>query len=270
MKKILITLVLVLILSGCSSMNQNNLDLSSSNVTIEPPISNEKNGGISLNESYSPSEEQDKTFPEFELEAIDLYFPENQYVLNVENFTNHSNDEYIRYLFSLLSSSNLKSITNIPYSDYNGFRCSTDLCSDVLFNIFFTATSDQCDSYLQEDTGKYIIPKKDIHSVLDKYFTDYDLDIHNLSYNFEYINDGEYIVSPGFDSIIQTFHGGYEITSIDDNSDGTVSISLTVNKVEEINDMFVISDQIESIHTFTIKPENNKCIILSYFIEHCN
>ncbi len=114
----------------------------------------------------------------------------------------------------------------------------------------------------------YVFPVKDVYSVLDKYFVGYDLDIHDVSYNFTYLEDDKYIDSPGFVSVYPTIGFFYRIDSVTDSGDGTVTVVIFVSDVEEKNGDFVPTEKDRQKHTFVIEPGQNYCIVHSYKVEY--
>ena len=197
-----------------------------------------------------------------------LYYPENVYEMDIEHFVNRENDVYISYLFRLVSSTGIQSVSNVPWHEYKGFSSGKELSSKQLLNFFFLA-DDYSDYYLDEENKDYLIPVSDIHTVLSKYFSEYDLDIHDHSYNFEYLEDDTVIRSLGFVGIDFIYHAGYSIDSVVDNGDGTVKITVFINGTEMTeNDEIIPTGEISEVHTMVIEPDKKSCKICSYEVEY--
>lgn len=193
-----------------------------------------------------------------------LYYPENLYKMDVEHFVNRENDEYIHYLFRTISSLCVQSVSDISYFEDVSISSGTELCSKQLMNIFFKAAEKNANCYWDEEQKCFLIPISDIYTVLGKYFFEYNLNISDTSYNFEYSEDKAMIKFPGFIGLDLIFHGGYSIESVTDNGKGTVKVIIFENGTEMVNDDIVPTGEISAIHTIIFKPTKKSCIICSY------
>lgn len=248
MKKIIIVFLAIILFVACTNDNIKKTD----------EMSKETSSSTCSNSAEEKGNEA-HIYP-----SADTTYPENQYIMDVEHFVNRDNDEYIDYLFKVLSSTNWIDATGVYYKDYEGFSSCEEFNSQLLLNIFFTAIENNISSY--EGNHLYtIIPVKDIYSVLDKYFVGYELDIHETTHKFIYFENETYISCAVY-GFYPLFMGGYRIESINDNGDGTVTINIIVNGVEEIDNNYIPNGKDESLHTFIIEPSENSCIIHSYKI----
>ena len=250
MKKFaLIILALIFVLSGCSKPAQE-----TENRSEEPVISEE------------PLQKPEEIPEEKVYKSADITFPENLYDMTPESFANRDNDEYIKYLYKILSSTNWPGVTGISYSEYFGFESAENFSSKILYNVFCTAAEDYYDCYHVSDF-EVVIPIEDIFSVLDKYFYNYNLNTDEIGINFEYTGEGKYIKAPGFIGIYPSVGVYYDIESVTDNGDGTVTAVIAMEKTVEEGYNIVSTGEIESRHVFNFKPEQNSCKINYYRIE---
>ena len=256
---LILAIVLMLVPAGCSDSVK---DGGASTSGEESDAISEIVKAGEDDEGHSPTGEQAS------YNGADTSYPENLYVMDTAHFVSRENDVYIRYLFKVLTSTNWPAVTDVPNGAYKGFDLGEDFSSQMLLNIFFTAAEDYSGTYIQGDSTHFVIPVEDIYAVLDKYFVNYKLDIHDVGYSFTYLEDDKYISSPGFIGIYPTVGFFYDISSVTDNGDGTVTVEILQNKVEEVGYDFLPTDECSAKHIFVIEPGENSCIVHSYKIEY--
>ncbi|MGN0627373.1 MAG: hypothetical protein ACI4IT_05365 [Oscillospiraceae bacterium] len=229
---------------------------------------NEESG--SGDETPSQSESSSSADSSSTYQSADTSYPENQYVMDVEAFVSRENDEYIEFIYELIGAR--KWPASAPSDPtYDGFTSGNEFNSSKLFNIFFAAIdSDNYKStYYQDDKQCYVIPVSDINAVLDKYFIEYELDIHDTTANYTYLEDDKYICLPGYLSIIPPDYG-HHIDSVTDNGDGTVTVAIVEDGVAQIDDDLVYTGKDGAKVIFTLEPGDYYCHILSCRIERPN
>ena len=224
---------------------------------------------------YSPgltkSSKNEREYIEKYLDSIikpDPDFPESTYDLSPENFLSGENDGYLDFIFGkVIGALSWQSVTGIPFSEYKGFSFAKELSSDVLINVFLSAADDLCYMY-ESENGNYIIPTEDFYRVLDKYFSGYDFDLNETFLDVEYIDEGKSAVLSGFIGISHINWGGYEMESVSDNGDGSLTVKYISFAVDETEETFSSTGKISERYTFIIRPSKNRCIIEKLEIEH--
>ena len=265
-KLVLIIFALVFVFAGCSKPAEKPEEIPEKEINITEEKIPEDNE-IKITEEKIP-ENSEEELPEKEVsyQNVDITMPEKLFDMTPESFANRDNDEYIKYLYKILSSTNWPGVTGISPSEYSGFESAKDFSSKILYNVFCTAEEDYYDCYRVSDF-EVVIPIEDIFNVLDKYFYDYNLNIDEIGINFEYTGEGKYIKAPGFIGIYPSVGVYYDIESVTDNGDGTVTAVIAMEKTVEENHNFVPTGEIESRRIFNFTPAENSCKINYYRIE---
>ncbi len=261
MKKLMIMLaVLILVLGGCQKPEN------TENFEHQGEISNAQ---TEKEDENTGEEEQIETSP---YKSVDITYPESEYDMSVEAFAQRENDEYIDYLYYVVKAYNWPGVTGMYYDEDNGFELGEKFDSKILFNLFYAAVEEYYDDYyIIDDNGHegMVILVSDIHAILDKYFEGYELDIHVLGENYEFLENDKYIKYPGSGlmAVVRPDRGGYRIDAVTDNGDGTVTAVIITTGIDEIDGIFVPNGKDESINKITFEPKENSCKILSYEIE---
>lgn len=201
-------------------------------------------------------------------------YPECDFDISAQAFTERENDEYILWLERMLNCLCWPAATGLDsFMDYGGYSSAGELNSKQLFNCFMfifdeniVARRDKL--WLDETDGKYHIPIDDIYSILGKYFCDYTFDYTDVSINYEYDKYINGIIIPGGYGVGSRWGGESKVVSVSDNGDGSITAVIDIySYVEDSEGGMVILEEPTSRNTVVLRPTENGCFCESYKIE---
>ncbi len=207
-------------------------------------------------------------YPGADLSKELMNYPEMTYDMSVEAFVNRENDYYIHYLYRMLLSSNVKGITGLTDLEYTGFEQGNKFDDKILMNMFAISAEDISNSFIDETGNKTVISIDYINSFLGKYFDNVDFNPENWGSNFEYSEDKKSIIVAGLGSYDLPKYNVYDIDSVTDNGDGTVTVVIITKHADFIDDKFVPTGEDEQRKTIVFEPKENSCKIISYKCEN--
>ncbi len=207
-------------------------------------------------------------YPGADLSEELMNYPEMTYDMSVEAFVNRENDYYIHYLYRMLLGSNVNGITGLTDLEYRGFERGYKFDDGILMNMFALGTEDISNSFIDEASGKTVIPINYINGFLGKYFDNVDFDPESWGKNFEYSEDKRSIVVAGLGSYDLPKYNVYNIDSVTDNGDGTVTAVIITKHADFIDDNFVPTGEDEQRKTIVFEPKEDSCKIISYKCEN--
>lgn len=160
--------------------------------------------------------------------GFDLDFMEEKYQLNADSFVSRENDEYLLYLWRILSRSDWPAYTGVAFGDYTGFGSPSELSLEMLFNIFFAAaeeTPGYLEAHYDAETSHYTVPAGDVDSVLGKYFSDYSFDPAAETSMYQYDAETQTITFGGYSVGIDSVDAHVYSVASDENGEITAVIA---------------------------------------------
>lgn len=166
----------------------------------------------------------------------------------------------VKELLSIARSVYRVTLSDIPFSQYTGFKSTTEISSSELFNTFLNVTNP--DKYYNAEKDRYIFSVKDVKAELSECFDEVNFDeeaVKNEQYRPD--SDGNYALL-GFSGLDGAKNGAIIDECLFDSESGVLTVK---GREAELGNPTVPTDKSFEL---TLSVKNGKYLIKSFLISN--